>query len=240
MDTLKAQIEDEEVEELPESAEYLEEKDGEEEVQRSYRNGTKHEHSSTSGELRAQTGLGESQTKKSSTQFCSAHPPAVEPAASNHHCPTYQSTSPLPSSTLPHLRHFTAEELAATPGIEAETLPDMGFIESLPESQSGCTSLRSSPRSPGKSDTGETWGLQAAAVFPRTNSGVSNSLLKSDKHHQKPTPLPRKMRQQSPGATYSKTGRSSSLRADCSKSSPDREHKTPKAWTNAALLNESR
>ncbi|CAK6965109.1 microtubule organization protein AKNA [Scomber scombrus] len=240
LDTLKAQIEDEEVEELHESDEYLdmteEEKDGEEEVKRSYSNRKKHEH--TSGELRDKTGMGGSRIKKSWTQFCSAHPP--EPAASNLHCPTYQSTSPLTSSTLPHLRHFTAEELAATPGIEVETLPDMGFIESLPESQSGCTSLRSSPPCPRKSETGETWGLQAAAVFPQTSSGVSNGLLKSDKHHQKPTPSPRKMRQQSPDATCSKAGGSSSFRAECSKSSPDREYKTPKAWTNAALLNESR
>eukprot|EP00064_Thunnus_orientalis_P007424 superscaffoldBa00000824_g7444 len=251
---LRARTEDEEVRQrkeqqyLLERDEYLdmteEEKDGEEEVKRGYRNKKKIEHISTSGEVRATTGLAGSYINKrenekiSWTQSCSAHLPAVEPAVSNHHCPVYQSTSPLTSSTLPHLLHFTAEEIASAPGIEAETLPDMGFTESLPESHSSCMSLKSSPRCPRKSERGELKGLQPAAVFTEPNqySGVSNGPLKSDK----PTPSPRKMRQHSPEATYSRTHALSPLRADCSKSSPNGELNTPRVRTNADQLNESR
>ncbi|XP_042251627.1 microtubule organization protein AKNA isoform X1 [Thunnus maccoyii] len=251
---LRARTEDEEVRQrkeqqyLLERDEYLdmteEEKDGEEEVKRGYRNKKKIEHISTSGEVRATTGLAGSYINKrenekiSWTQSCSAHLPAVEPAVSNHHCPVYQSTSPLTSSTLPHLLHFTAEEIASAPGIEAETLPDIGFTESLPESHSSCMSLKSSPRCPRKSERGELKGLQPAAVFTEPNqySGVSNGPLKSDK----PTPSPRKMRQHSPEATYSRTHALSPLRADCSKSSPNGELNTPRVRTNADLLNESR
>lgn len=260
--SLKARTEDEElrqrkreqrIEYLPERDKYLdmteEEKDGEEEVERSYRKRKKNENISISGELRATTGLTESHINKrenekiSSIQSCSAHLPVVEPAGvSSHHCPIYQSTSPLTSSTFPHLHHFTAEEIAAVAGIEAETFPDTGFIESLPGSPSSCTSLKSSPCCPRKSERGKLKGLQPAAIFPEPNqySGASNGPLKSDKHHKQPTPSPRKTRQRSPEATYSRTHALCTLRADCSKSSPDKKLKAPRVRTSAAELSESR
>ncbi|XP_029625013.1 microtubule organization protein AKNA isoform X3 [Salmo trutta] len=53
-------------------------------------------------------------------------------------CSSPQSLpSPPRSSTFPHLLHFSSEELAYAPGIEAETFPeDPTFTESLPESRS--------------------------------------------------------------------------------------------------------
>ncbi|KAM7393223.1 hypothetical protein PAMA_008053 [Pampus argenteus] len=244
----RAQTEDEYVrqrkeqkmEYLAERDDYLdmteEEKDGE--VKRSYGNGNKNKNISTSGELRAATDLAESyinNEKISSVQSCGTHPPVVEPAGvSNHHCPIYQSTSPLTSSTFPHLLHFT-DEMAATAWIEDETFPDMGLTESLPESHSSCRSLKSSPRCPWESERGELKGLQPAAISSKTNqySGVRNGLLKSDKQQKQPTPSPRKTMQHSPEVTYSRTRTLSTL-------SPDRELKTPRVRTSAAELNESR
>ncbi|KAM4532178.1 uncharacterized protein akna [Fundulus diaphanus] len=48
------------------------------------------------------------------------------------------------ASFLPHLYHFTEEELAAAPRIEAETFPDMSFTET--ESFCSHASMKSSPR----------------------------------------------------------------------------------------------
>lgn len=205
-DTSKEQVEEDE--ELLQNDGYV---DITEEVKGSYSITKKHEHSSTTGQ--PTTGLAGSCIKKSWTHFHSAH----QPAPSNQHCPTYHSTPPLTDSDFPHLRHFTPEELATAPGIEEETFPDMGLIEDLPELYSGCTSFRSEMEA-------ELKGLQGAAVFPQTSSGVSDGSLKSDKQ---PTPTPRKMRQPSPVA-------------GCSKSSPDREHNTLRAGTIAVQLSESR
>lgn len=100
----------------------------------------------------------------SSTQYCGHHTPAVEPAGvSNRHCLLSESVT---APTLPHLRHFTAEEIASAPGIEAETFPEMGFTESLPESLSSKISLKCSPR-PAKSEREEQKELQEAATIPQ-------------------------------------------------------------------------
>lgn len=56
------------------------------------------------------------------------------------------SESVVTASFLPHLYHFTEEELAAAPGIEAETFPDMGLTET--DSYCSHASVKSSPRSP--------------------------------------------------------------------------------------------
>lgn len=182
----------------------------------------------------------------------SAHLLAMEPAGvSSHHCPISQPASPVRAPTLPHLLHFTAEEIAAAPGIEAETFPDMSFIESMSESHRSPTSLMSSPRCP---EIKLRASLQPAAMFSEevtSNhcSGASNGLLmgsvKSDKHHKQPIPLPRKTRPHSPQATYSGTRSSRAVKAGSLKfkhqsTSPDREQRTPRAGSNAAELDESR
>ncbi|XP_071321830.1 microtubule organization protein AKNA isoform X2 [Trachinotus anak] len=259
MSRLKAQTEGEEVrqrkeelkiEQLSERDTYLdmteEEKDGEKEEKRSDRKREKHERELGAAKGLAGGSLNNNEIERIRARSCVAQLSVVEPAeVSNYHCPVSQSASAVTAPTYPHLLHFTAEEIAAAPGIEAETFPEMGFIESLPESHSSRISPVSSPR-PQKSEKQELKGLQAAAVFPEQvmancYSGVCNGPLKgsveSDKqpHHSQ-----RKMSQPSPEATQSWTRSLSTVRADCLRQSPDGELRTPRARTKAAEVTESR
>lgn len=250
MGSLKARTVDEEVGQrkeeqvivcLPERDKYLdmteEEKDGQEAKKRSDRKRKKKEkHTSTPRELGNTSGLAESYISK---------------AVSAHHCPIFQPASPVTTSTLPHLLHFTAEEIAASPGIEAETFPEMSFTESLPESHRSHTSLKSSPRCP-EIKLGSS--LQSAAMFSEEvtsnhYSRVSNGLLKrsvkSYKHHKQSTPSPSKTRQHSPDGAHSRTCSYSTVRADSLKfkhqtTSSDTEPRTPRARSNSAEVDESR
>ncbi|XP_078127511.1 LOW QUALITY PROTEIN: uncharacterized protein akna [Sander vitreus] len=189
--------------------------------------------------------------KISSTLSCSARLLAMEPATvSNHHCQISQPASPATALTFPLLRHFTAEELAAAPGIDAETFPEISLTESHPESHRSHTSLKSSPHP----DVKLRASLQPAAMFSEEvmsnpDSAVSNEPLKtsdkSNKSHKPPTPLPRKIRQLSPEATYSRTrslsiAKAESLKFKHKNPNPDREPRTPRARNNAAEVNESR
>ncbi|XP_070990346.1 microtubule organization protein AKNA-like isoform X1 [Oncorhynchus clarkii lewisi] len=64
-------------------------------------------------------------------------------------CSSPQSLPSPPSSTFPHLLHFSSEELAYAPGIEAETFPeDPTFTESLPESRNSRMSNAPRPHWP--------------------------------------------------------------------------------------------
>lgn len=240
---------------LPERDKYLErteeEKDGEEAGKRSDRKQKKSEHSSTSKKLVTTNGLtegyipkGETETM-SSTQSCSAHLLAMEPAGvSSRHCLISQPASPATVSFLPHLLHLTAEEIAASPGIEAETFPELSLIESLAETHRSHMSLKSSPRSP---EMKLRASAQPAAMFSEEvvsnhYSGVRNGPLKgsleSDQHHKRPTPSPRKTRLRAPEATYS--SHSHFLKSKHQTTSPDREPRTPRARSNAAGVDESR
>lgn len=239
---------------LPERDKYLErteeEKDGEEEGKRSDRKQKKSEHSSTSKKLVTTNGLtegyipkGETETM-SSTQSCSAHLLAMEPAVSSRHCLISQPASPATVSFLPHLLHLSAEEIAASPGIEAETFPELSLIESLAETHRSHMSLKSSPRSP---EMKLRASAQPAAMFSEEvvsnhYSGVRNGPLKgsleSDQHHKRPTPSPRKTRLRAPEATYS--SHSHFLKSKHQTTSPDREPRTPRARSNAAGVDESR
>lgn len=214
---------------LPETEE---ENDGEEASKRGYRKRKKREHNSTSRELGTVSGLADNYISK---------------GVSNRHCPISQPASPATAPSLPHLLHFTAEEIAAAPGIEAETFPEMSFTESLPESPRSHTSLKFSPRC-AQINFGAS--LQPAAMFSEEvmsnhSSRVSDGPLKaSDKHHKQPTPSPRKMKQHSPEATSSKTRSYSTVRADSLKfkhhtTSLDRELRTG-ARRKAAEVDESR
>ncbi|XP_027134409.1 AT-hook-containing transcription factor isoform X3 [Larimichthys crocea] len=223
----------------PERDKFLteEEKDGEEAGKRSDRKSKKNEHASTSSlDVNA---------------INIAHLLAMEPAGvSSHHCPISQPAPPVTANTFPHLLHFTAAELATCPGIEAETFPEMSFIESLPESPRSNMSLKSSPRCP---ELKLRASLQPAAMFseevvPNHSSGVSNGPLKesdkSNKHQKMPTPSPRKTRQHSPEATHSTRSLSSvgtdSLKCKHQTTSPDREQRTPRARSKAVEVDESR
>ncbi|XP_045923197.1 microtubule organization protein AKNA isoform X3 [Micropterus dolomieu] len=216
-----------------------EEKDGVKAGMRSGKKRNKYEHSYIS-----KGGI----EKISSIRSCSAHLLDMEAAgASSHHRPISQPASAVTVPTFPHLLHFTAEEIAAAPGIEAEILPEMSFIESLSESHRSHVSLETSPRGPKIKLRAS---LQPATMFSeelKSNhlSGVSHGPLegsvKSDKHKKQPTPSPRKMRQRSPEAIHSRTR---SVRADLKlkhqTTSPDGESRTPRARTDAAEVDESR
>ncbi|KAL7376176.1 hypothetical protein ABVT39_002565 [Epinephelus coioides] len=237
-----------------------EEKDGEEAGNMSDRKRKKNNHTSTPRKLETMNDLTESYISKgeikkiSPTQSSSVHLLAMEPArVSRHHCPISQPASPVTAPTFPHLLHFTPEEIATAPGIDAETLPEISLTESPPASHRShipvsvksryhCpeVQLRASP--------------QPAAIFPEEvmsshYSAVSDGPLKgsekSDKPHKKPTPSPRKMRQLSPEAACSRTRSLSTVRADVLKfkhqtTSPDRESRTLRARSDAAEVDESR
>ncbi|KAM6986428.1 microtubule organization protein AKNA [Aplochiton taeniatus] len=59
--------------------------------------------------------------------------------------PTPLSPSPREASVFPHLRHFSSEELADAPGIQAEMFPDSLFTESLQEARSSGPGRSSKP-----------------------------------------------------------------------------------------------
>ncbi|XP_034752772.1 microtubule organization protein AKNA isoform X2 [Etheostoma cragini] len=241
---------------IPEWDKYLDmtEEDREEEGKRIDKKRGKNNNISTSRELGTTNDLAESYISKgdiekiSSTLSCNARLLAMEPATvSNHHRQISKPASPATALAFPHLRHFTAEELAAAPGIDAETFPEMSLTESHPESHRSHTSLKSSPYP----DVKLRSSLQPAAEFSdevmsNPDSGVSNKPLKAlDKSHEQPTPLTRKIRQLSPEATYSRTRSLSIAKAESLKfrhknPNPDREPRTPRARNNAAEVNESR
>lgn len=144
---------------------------------------------------------------------CSYQLPIVEPAqVSSNHCPVY-----------PHLLHFTAEEIAATPGIDRETFPDMDFTESLSDSHSSVSSSKSSSHWQQKSEMGEPKELQPAAICPepvKANqySRVGKGPSKSSKQNDQPTASRRKRRQPSPEATCSPNTLSMSNTAEANES----------------------
>ncbi|XP_069370097.1 microtubule organization protein AKNA [Paralichthys olivaceus] len=201
-----------------------EESDGETEVKM-------REQTGTLGELGLGSSINQEETEWiRSAQSCAAHP--VEPALTT------------PSSPL--LLHFTAEELSDASGIEDETLPEMGFIESLLESHSSNISLQSSPR-PQTSEKQEVKWPHTAPVFPeqvmaktQIYVGPLNGSVKSDKHHKQPGCSQRKTNQTCPEASHSGICSLSNVRAESLESRPssDRELRTPRGRTNE--VNESR
>lgn len=156
----------ESIEQLSERDEYLhktEDKDGDKRGKSCEIKTKRSKHTSTSGVFGATSGL----TERFINKGGGPHLSAVEPSElSSHHCPVSQ---PATAPTFPYLLHFTPEEIAAAPGIEDETFPDMGYTESLSESYSSKMSLRSGPRYPPKSDTREQSGFHEQ-VMPRTHS----------------------------------------------------------------------
>ncbi|XP_041825064.1 microtubule organization protein AKNA isoform X2 [Melanotaenia boesemani] len=150
---------------------------------------------------------------------------------SNHHCPVPQSAL---TSAWPHLFHFTAEELASAPGIEAETFPEMDFTESRSESYCSHTSLKSSPRCP-EMNLGAS--PQPAASLSEPVASNHNSRLSK-----LPVPLPRKTKQNSPESACART---LSCSTNVSKSklqnkSCDIEPKTPRVRTDAIEEDDNR
>ncbi|XP_029941441.1 microtubule organization protein AKNA [Salarias fasciatus] len=126
----KSQSEDEDVRQRTKQLDMTEEEE-EEEIETS---GTyKDEQFCTSGDL----GAPERDARIGLTRSCSVVLPDVEPAG----VPEHQLSQSVPALT--HLLHFTAEEFASAPGIDAETFPEISLLESLPDSHSSHKSSRS-------------------------------------------------------------------------------------------------
>uniref|UniRef100_A0A8D3AUV9 AT-hook-containing transcription factor n=1 Tax=Scophthalmus maximus TaxID=52904 RepID=A0A8D3AUV9_SCOMX len=130
------------------------------------------------------------------------------------------------ASALPHILHFTAEEIASAPGIEAEAFPETGFTESY----SSHANLSSSPRRPpSRSETQQLLELPEQ-VTAKSYSGAW------DGHQKQPGRSQGKTRPSTPEAA-TRSGIPSLVRADALKfrRSPDGEPRT-----RAAEGNESR
>ncbi|KAF0031189.1 hypothetical protein F2P81_015744 [Scophthalmus maximus] len=130
------------------------------------------------------------------------------------------------ASALPHILHFTAEEIASAPGIEAEAFPETGFTESY----SSQANLSSSPRRPpSRSETQQLPELPEQ-VTAKSYSGAW------DGHQKQPGRSQGKTRPSTPEAA-TRSGIPSLVRAEALKfrRSPDGEPRT-----RAAEGNESR
>ncbi|XP_029371322.1 AT-hook-containing transcription factor isoform X2 [Echeneis naucrates] len=249
MSYLKAQTQSEEVrerkeelkiEQLSETDKYLGITEGEDRKLEEKRN--RNRNSKT--EFGCMKGLAES---SNGAQSCGAHTPVVESAQLFHHnCTVTQCASALTTAPFPHLLHFTSEEFAASPGIEAETFPEMGFIESLPESHSSHLSLIPCP-CPQKSEQQEVKVPQTAVVLAKKmancSSEVCNGPLKGPvKLHEQPHYSQGKKSQPSPEAIQSKNCSLSTIRTDSIKSrgSIPNKQKMPRARNEAVEVNGSR
>ncbi|KAF7665172.1 hypothetical protein LDENG_00151170 [Lucifuga dentata] len=164
--------------------------------------------------------------------------------------PTSRSPSPVQASVFPHLLHFSAEEVADVPRIEAEQFPESSVTESLPESRR-CTSHDPHPHflhePKGESKKGRSF-LPVAVSSRGLSSGPSGGTEKPNNHPKRSAPSQGKTKQRSPEDTYSRTRSLGKVRAGPSKSSrqtmgPQRDtevsHKAT-SRTPAAEMDESR
>lgn len=174
------------------------------------------------------------------TSFCSAPLSATQPAGdSSRRCPISQHAPVSAVPFLPHLLRLTAEEIAAAPGIEAETFSELSFTESLPETHGSHASLESGPRSPEVTlrASPQPAVLLAGDGVSDVHSGVSRGPLKGPR----PTPSPRKTRRSSPEATHSLSAVGPDLlKSQCHTTCPDGGPRTPRARSNAAGVDETR
>ena len=138
------------------------------------------------------------------TRSCSNHLPGVEPSGtSKHHCPESQSASAVTAPFWPQLFHFTAEELAAAQGIDAETFPDVSFSERFLESRRSHSSYMSSPRSPeinpqSSPQPGASFSEQVISNHHNRDNCPTEGSGKSDKHHKQPALSLGRLRKHSP------------------------------------------
>ncbi|KAM6975905.1 LOW QUALITY PROTEIN: uncharacterized protein akna [Tautogolabrus adspersus] len=230
---------------LPEKDKYLdmteEEQDGETAGKKSDK---KRKKSSTKNSLTESHTSKREIVKTSSAQSSSDHLLAMKTfGVSNHHC---HPASPVNPQISPLLLHFTAEEITAAPGIEAETLPELSSIESIQESPRSHKSLKSSPRPEEKLRASP----QPAAMFSedvvsnchsKETNGSLSGMVKPGKHHKQPTPSQRKTKKHPPEASHSRTRCLGTGRADSSRQiTPcDRELREPRSRSNAAKVDES-
>lgn len=191
--------------------------------------------SSTSNKHDNENGLSENSMTKEETEMLSptpcssSFPLSFGPAGvSKHHCPTSQPASAARDSFLPHLLHLTAEEIAATSLIEAETCPELYLTESLSDTHSSPASLKSSPRSveikPG--------------APPSSSKGPLNGSHELDQHQKQPPPSANRTKQPSHEAPLSP--QSLQLKSKFQTTFPARGTEIPRARSDSARVDESR
>ncbi|XP_030005907.1 microtubule organization protein AKNA-like isoform X2 [Sphaeramia orbicularis] len=163
--------------------------------------------------------------------------PSLVQTPLGRHRPESPPAPPTRAPLTPHLLHFTTKELAAAPGIEAETLPDVSLGESLLESPSVSTSLKSSPRCPRGPESRTS--ARTAANHPGAKSKIPTKVsAKSD-------PSPSRKRQlfpsdthlKSPGGTKTGTG---SVKTSGQNQIPQQEQRTTRAKTKAVKVAQTR
>ncbi|MED6263987.1 hypothetical protein CHARACLAT_010098, partial [Characodon lateralis] len=146
----------------------------------------------------------------------------INPAEnSGHDC--LVSEPAATASVLPHLYHFTEEELAVAPGIEAETFPDMGFTET----ESYCSH----------------GSVKSTRLCPETKLGASPqpalAFSKQDVLENIPTKASEHQKTHSAEAVYTRTPSLGGAQKDSSKSKQpskghDKNPKTPGARNKPA------
>lgn len=144
-------------------------------------------------------------------------------------CHWPESPPALPPRT-PQLLHSTTDELVATPGIEAETLPDVGLSESLSESPSISASRRSSPRRPRVPESGNS--AQTSASHAGTKSKIPvNVLTKRETSSSRERQLvPSDTHLRGPGLCKMDTG---PVKTHCQNPNQQQEQRTTGAKTRA-------
>lgn len=191
--------------------------------------------SSTSNKHVTKNSLSENSMAKEETQMMSptpcssSFPLSFGPAGiPRHHCPTSQPASPARESFLPHLLHLTAEEIAATSLIEAETCPELYLTESLSDAHSSPASLKSSPRS-----------VEIKPRAPPSSSeGPSNRSHELDQLQKEPPPSANRTKQPSHEAPLSP--QSLQRKSKFQTTFPARGTEIPRARSDSARVDESR
>lgn len=219
--------------------------------------GKKHQLTRRLGDLRATSTLVEGFNNKRendirSTRSCGSHLPGVEPSGTcKHHCLEPQSAPTVTASFWPPRFQFTAEELAAARGIDAESFPEMSLSENFPESHCSHSSCKSSPRGP---EINPQRSPQPAASFSdqvisnhysSLGNGPTEGSGKSDKHRKQPASSLGGANKQSPRASSSRscslaTGEMDSLKPKQQSKASDKELRTLKAGNDDAKRDESR
>lgn len=187
--------------------------------------------SSTSNNHNNKHGLAENSMTKEETEMMSPTPCSSSfplSFVSKHHWPTSQPASPPRDSFLPHRLHLTAEEIAATSLIEAETCPEFYLTESLSDMHSSPASLKSSPRSM-EIKPGEP---------PSSSKGPLNESPELDQLQKQPPPSMNRTKQPSHEALLSP--QSLQLKSKFQTTFPARGMEIPRARSDSARVDESR
>ncbi|KAM6903056.1 uncharacterized protein akna [Xenentodon cancila] len=156
---------------------------------------------------------------------------------SKHYRPEPQSASAVTASFWPQLFHFTADELAAAQGIDAETFPEISFSERLPESNCSYSSCESSSHCVGIDlrASPQPAASLSEQVISNQYSRLSNGAVEESDKHLNTTHSPGKAKKRSPEATSLMSCSLSTVEMDTSLSKQQ-----SKAGNDGAKVNGSR